>query len=59
MLIISRTVQYIPGKVNAEGFYTSASLGGRPFCNLRFADDIDLLAGSDEEHQQLTNSLKD
>ena len=36
---------------------TSISIGGRPICNLRFADDIDLMAGSNEELQDLTNRL--
>ena len=30
-------------------FQTSISIGGRPICNLRFADDIDLMAGSEAE----------
>ena len=29
------------------------SIGGRPLCNLWFADDIDLLGGSEEELKQL------
>ena len=32
----------------------SVSTDGRPLCSLWFADDIDLLAGSEEELQQLT-----
>ena len=36
---------------------TSISVGGRSVCNLRFADDIDLMAGSNEELQDLTNRL--
>ena len=36
---------------------TSISIGGRPLCNLRFADDIDLLAGSNEELQELSDKL--
>ena len=32
---------------------------GRPICNLRFADDIDLMAGSNTELQDLTNKLAD
>ena len=32
---------------------SSVSIGGRPLCNLRFADDIDLLGDSDEELQRL------
>lgn len=37
--------------------HTSISIGGRPICNLRFADDIDLMGGSNQELQDLTNSL--
>ena len=33
------------------------SIGGRPLCSLRFADDIDLLGGSWEE-EQLTERLE-
>ncbi|GFS13586.1 retrovirus-related Pol polyprotein LINE-1 [Elysia marginata] len=33
------------------------SIGGRPICNLRFADDIDLIAGSQAELQVLTDRL--
>lgn len=36
---------------------TSISIGGRPLCNLRFADDIDLMAGSNNELQDLTDRL--
>ena len=39
-------------------FSRSASIRGRPLCNLRFADDIDLPGGSEEELQQLTEELK-
>ena len=28
-------------------------IGGRPICNFRFADDIDLVGGSESEHQDL------
>ena len=38
---------------------TYISIGGRPLCNLRFADDIDLLAGSNKELQELTDKLAD
>ena len=34
------------------------STGGRPLCNLRFADDIDLLGGSEEELQKLAERLE-
>ena len=30
----------------------------RPLCTLRFADDIDLLGGSQEELQQITERLE-
>ena len=33
---------------------SSVSIGGLPLCNLRFADDIDLLGCSEEELQQLS-----
>ena len=39
--------------------HTSISIGGRPICNLRFADDIDLMGGSNGELQDLTNRLAD
>ena len=35
------------------------SIGGRPLCNLRLADDIDLLRSSEEELQQLTQRLEE
>ena len=31
---------------------------GRPLCNLQFADDTDLLEGSEQELQQLTEGLE-
>ena len=42
-----------------DDHHTSISIGGRPLCNLRFADDIDLLAGSNKELQELTDKLAD
>ena len=42
-----------------HGNHTSISTGGRPICNLRFADDIDLVDGSNSELQNLTNRLVD
>ena len=37
---------------------SSVSIGGQPLCNLRFADNIDMLGGSEEEvQQQLTERL--
>ena len=32
-------------------------IGGREICNLRFADDIDLIAGTLDELQLITNKL--
>ena len=39
--------------------HTSISIGGRPICNLWFADDIDLMGGSNGELQDLTKRLVD
>ena len=36
----------------------TVSIGERPLCNLRIADNIDLLGGSEEERQQLTERLE-
>ena len=36
---------------------SSMSIGGRPLCNLRFADHINLQRCSEEELQQLTERL--
>ena len=36
---------------------STISIGGRNLSNLRFADDIDLIAGSNDELQTLTNKL--
>jgi len=38
-------------------FDGTVSIGGRKICNLRFADDIDLIAGSMEELAKLTTRL--
>ena len=37
--------------------HTSISIGGRPTGNLVFADNIDLMGGSNDELQDLTNRL--
>ena len=37
---------------------SSVSIGGRPLCNFRFADDIDLHGSSEEELQQITERLE-
>ena len=36
---------------------STISIGGRNLSNIRFADDIDLIAGSNDELQTLTNKL--
>ena len=49
-------------KIMQETLYdhtTTISIGGRPVCNLRFADDIDLMAGSNNELQDLTKKLSE
>ncbi|KAI8503836.1 hypothetical protein Bbelb_188070 [Branchiostoma belcheri] len=38
-------------------FESSISIGGRQLSNLRFADDIDLMAGSEDEHQDLSTRV--
>ena len=40
-----------------QNHHTSISIGGRRICDLRFADDIDLMGGSNEELQILTDKL--
>ena len=40
-----------------QDHHTSILIGGRPIRNLRFADDIDLMGGSNKELQDLTNKL--
>ena len=42
-----------------ETLHRSISIGGRPLCNLRFAVNIDLMGGSNDELQDLTNRLVD
>ena len=38
---------------------TSISIGGRPTCSLRFADDVDLMGVSNGELQDFDNRLVD
>ena len=40
-----------------HNFNSTISIGGRTLSNLRFADDIDLMGGSKEELQELTDRL--
>lgn len=44
-------------KDTLHNFQSTISIGGRSLSNLRFADDIDLIAGSNEELQELTTRL--
>ena len=39
--------------------HTVVSLGGRPTCNLQFADDINVMGGSNGELKDLANRLID
>ncbi|GFR82137.1 endonuclease-reverse transcriptase [Elysia marginata] len=63
MLIHSpKTSNSTKGSLNAERvtlaeWFPTISIFGRPLCNLRFADDIDLIAGSQAELQVLTDRL--
>lgn len=41
-----------------DNFQPSISINGRPLCNLRFADDIDLIGSSEGELQELTTRLE-
>ena len=40
-------------------FDSTVSIGGTPHCNLRFADDINLIGRVEEELQDLTTRLKE
>ena len=41
-----------------QNFNITIFIGGRPICNLRFEDDIDLMGGNKNELQDLTTRLK-
>ena len=45
-------------QVTLQKHESSIQIGGRPTYNLRFAYDIDLLAGSEAELKSLTDSLE-
>ena len=49
-------IEEIKAGIQDEHFST-ISIGGRNLSNLIFADDIDLIAGSNDELQTLTNKL--
>ena len=40
-----------------ENFEGTVTIGGKQLCNLRFADDIDLMGGSAKELDELTTLL--
>ena len=44
-------------RVALENYKGSVVIGGREICNLRFADDIDLIAVTFDELQLITNKL--
>ena len=52
-IFLERIVQ-----VTLQNHESSIQIGGRPISNLRFADDIDLLAGSEAELKSQTYSLE-
>ena len=45
-------------QLSLENFQSGVSIGGRNICNLWFADDIDLIAASEEELQEVTKRLE-
>ena len=56
--VISSVIQYFL-RTNHAGNKSTISVGGRIINNLRFADDIDLIAGTNSELQELTNRLSE
>ena len=44
-------------RVTLENYNGSVVIGGREICNIKFADDIDLIAGTLDELQLITNKL--
>ena len=62
MLTLTHPVQLVIREDHAGNtpyHQTSISIGGRPICNLRFSDNINLMGGSHGELQDLTNRLVD
>ena len=60
MFIIAHTFQHLPrgnNRVSLETNKGSVVIGGREICNLRFAGDIDLIAGTLDELQLISNKL--
>ena len=59
-VVISHSLQPLPGKnlIDAlDNHAGSISIGGRIVTNLRFADDIDGLAGNENELKELVQLL--
>ena len=62
MLTLMQPVQLVPEKIMQKTLYdhhTSISIGGRPIYNTWFADDINLMGGSNVALQDLTVRLVD
>ena len=62
MLTLTILFNLFPNNILQETFHdhqTSIYTGERPICNLRFADDVNLMGGSNGELQDLTSRLVD
>ena len=62
MLIFTHSVKLVPREDHAGSLHdqhSSISIGGWPICNLRFAEDMGLMGGSNGELRDLTNRLVD
>ena len=60
MLTLNHSVQRVPREEDTlYDHHTSISICGKPTCDLRFTDDIDLMGDSNGELQDLTNRLVD
>ena len=57
MSTLNHPLQHISGKDALEDHEGTISIGGRTITNLRFADDIDGLAGEEEELAKLVECL--
>ena len=61
MSFVTSAVQLIPLNIMQKAvhnFSGTISINGREISNLQFADDIDLIAGTEEELQELTTTLE-
>ena len=62
MLTLTHPVQSFLEKIMQETLHdhhAAISIGGRPLCNLSFANDTDLMDRSNGELQDITNRLVD